>query len=238
MTIHGLIFRYLGWLIGPLMITGTWASWLGSTPTAWSRLLGLTVTLLWVSQLVRDVLPKASIAFLVGTLVSGGAAGFYALSEDVPSTSYATYTEPAQETSATHNTETPTYRLAVARSLAYSDPTAAISLYTELLHDDPVNVEALTYRAWLLALASRDTEPSLKALAATLSVSDLRTAIEIDSTYADAQCFLGIVTYRFLEDGPLGQQHMLQCLDMNPPSDVRRFVEAALTGMADTSRVP
>ncbi len=138
MTIYGLIFRYLGWLIGPLTMAGIWTSWLGGTPTAWSRLLGLAITLLWLSRLLREALPKVSIALFVCVLLSGGVAGFAALSESRSSANYAAYTEATGEVSEAHTPDTLTYRLAVARSLMFSDPLNAISLYTDLLRDDPL----------------------------------------------------------------------------------------------------
>ncbi|NBR98838.1 MAG: hypothetical protein EBT42_00355 [Actinobacteria bacterium] len=53
--------------------------------------------------------------------------------------------------------------LSRARATNFVDPQAAIELYSQVLGLDPDNVEALTYRAWLLALIARGAGSEIKA---------------------------------------------------------------------------
>lgn len=116
--------------------------------------------------------------------------------------------------------------LANARQLNFSDPVRAIELYSEVLKLEPDNVEALTYRSWMLALSSRDSEGSVKQLALTTAVTDLIRAQRSDPSYPDSYCFLGIVYFRFLEQASLAKQQLDVCASMNPPASVSSFVNA------------
>lgn len=116
--------------------------------------------------------------------------------------------------------------LANARQLNFSDPVRAIELYSEVLKLEPDNVEALTYRSWMLALSSRDSEGSVKQLALTTAVTDLIRAQRADPSYPDSYCFLGIVYFRFLEQPTLSKPQLDVCVSMNPPASVTSFVNA------------
>jgi tetratricopeptide (TPR) repeat protein len=118
--------------------------------------------------------------------------------------------------------------LANARQLNFSDPVRAIELYSEVLKLEPDNVEALTYRSWMLALSSRDSEGSVKQLALTTAVTDLIRAQRSDPSYPDSYCFLGIVYFRFLEQASLAKQQLDVCASMNPPASVSSFVSAII----------
>ena len=63
--------------------------------------------------------------------------------------------------------------LSRARATNFVDPQAAIELYSQVLGLDPDNVEALTYRAWLLALIARGAGNEIKQLAFLSASSDL-----------------------------------------------------------------
>lgn len=117
-------------------------------------------------------------------------------------------------------------QLATARALNFADPGKAIETYTEVLKVDPDNVEALTYRSWLLALTAREAEGDVKRLALATAVADLLRAQAIDDTYPDAHCFLGIVYFRFLEQATLAEPQIDACRAKNPPAEVRSFVDA------------
>lgn len=117
-------------------------------------------------------------------------------------------------------------QLATARALNFSDPGKAIETYTEVLKVDPDNVEALTYRSWLLALTARQAEGDVKKLALATAVADLLRAQAIDDTYPDAHCFLGIVYFRFLEQAALAKPQIDACRAKNPPAEVESFVTA------------
>ena len=55
--------------------------------------------------------------------------------------------------------------LSQARAINFSDPTTAVELYSQVLKLNPDNVEALTYRAWLVALVAGAASDELRVLA-------------------------------------------------------------------------
>lgn len=116
--------------------------------------------------------------------------------------------------------------LSQARAINFSDPTTAVGLYSQVLKLDPDNVEALTYRAWLVALVARDASDDLKILAFATATDGLGKAIAIDSNYADAHCFLGIVRFRLAADAKGAREQLQICQQMNPPAVVKSFVDS------------
>lgn len=116
--------------------------------------------------------------------------------------------------------------LATARQLNFSNPKKSIELYTEVLKLEPDNPEALTYRAWMLALSARQATGSIKQLAITTAVTDLIRAQSVDPSYPDPHCFLGIVYFRFLGDAKLAKPQVDTCKSMDPPQSVSSFVNA------------
>lgn len=123
-------------------------------------------------------------------------------------------------------------QLATARALNFSDPGKAIETYTEVLKVEPDNVEALTYRSWLLALTAREAEGDLKRLAFATAVADLVRAQSIEPDYPDARCFLAIVYFRFLEQPELAEPQLKACIASDPPAEVKSFVTAIESDLA------
>lgn len=124
-------------------------------------------------------------------------------------------------------------QLATARALNFSDPGKAIETYTEVLKVEPDNVEALTYRSWLLALTAREAEGDIKKLALATAVADLVRAQSIEPEYPDARCFLAIVYFRFLEQPELAEPQLKACTESDPPAEVKSFVSAIENDLAD-----
>jgi len=116
--------------------------------------------------------------------------------------------------------------LSQARAINYSDPMTAVELYSQVLKLNPDNVEALTYRAWLVALVARDASDELKVLAFATATDGLGKAIAIDPNYADAHCFLGIVRFRLAADAKGAKEQLQICQQMNPPAVVKSFVDS------------
>ena len=116
--------------------------------------------------------------------------------------------------------------LSRARATNFVDPQAAIELYSQVLGLDPDNVEALTYRAWLLALIARGAGSEIKQLAFLSASSDLERAIKIDASYPDAHCFLGIVRFRLAGDAIGSREQLTICESQNPPAEVKSFVDS------------
>lgn len=114
-----------------------------------------------------------------------------------------------------------------ARAIQVSDPTSAAALYAAVLEQEPLNVEALTYRGWTLALSMMGQQDGEIAAPVLDEASQLLvTAIEADPTYPDPFCFLGIVRYRFYDEPELALTLLDGCLAGGPPADVRGLVES------------
>jgi hypothetical protein len=104
----------------------------------------------------------------------------------------------------------------------------AINIYSEVLKVDPDNVEALTYRSWLLALTARDAEQSVLDAAVQTAIVGLGRATLLDDSYPDAHCFLGIVSYRFANDLVTAKSALAKCQAADPPAQVKSFVDAVV----------
>jgi cytochrome c-type biogenesis protein CcmH/NrfG len=124
--------------------------------------------------------------------------------------------------------------MAQARALQFQSPGEASELYAQVLADDPDNVEALTYRGWTLALdaVQRDDATSSDQSAEDTVVADLQEAVDslrkatdLDPTYPDPKCFLGIVNFRILRQAEAAQPWVEACLAANPPADIRDLVQ-------------
>lgn len=116
--------------------------------------------------------------------------------------------------------------LSQARQLNFSDPQQSIELYSQVLELNPDNVEALTYRSWLVALVAREAADDVKLLAVVTSLEGLQRAIEIDPRYADAHCFMGIVKFRFAGDAQGARDALDVCEANDPPAEVAGFVDS------------
>ena len=93
-----------------------------------------------------------------------------------------------------------------------SDVKTAIDLYSRVLETDPDNVEALTYRAWLVMLSARQFDEALRAQAFASTVTALGRAIQLEPEYPDAMCFLGIVVYRDGGDAASAKEFVDRCI--------------------------
>ena len=116
--------------------------------------------------------------------------------------------------------------LSSARQLNFSDPTKAIELYNAVLKIEPDNAEALTYRAWLIALTAREATGNLRDVAYATVLADLLKVRNIDPSYPDAACFLGITYFRFLNNAKLAKVQLDECQANNPPREVQMFLES------------
>lgn len=116
--------------------------------------------------------------------------------------------------------------LSQARSLQLTDPASAAVVYGRILDDEPDHAEALTYRGWTLALSTvaLDDDDEVQAILDE-AVESLVAAIEVDRTYPDPYCFLGIVQYRFFGEAATALPFIEGCLSAGPPADVRGLVE-------------
>lgn len=131
--------------------------------------------------------------------------------------------------------------MAQARDLQFQAPGEAAGVYEQILDQDPSDVEALTYYGWTLALdaatgagaAPSSTIAGVEDPIVTQlrdSVDALLRATELDPTYADPKCFLGIINANFLGDPEAALPWVDACIAANPPADVRDLV----TGLRDS----
>jgi hypothetical protein len=116
-------------------------------------------------------------------------------------------------------------KLAQARQLLGVDPTQAIIHYQQVLDLQPDNVEALTYKGWLIA----QTDSTLTASGVAL----LRQAITVDPTYADPHCFLAITSARFVQPPDLdtARSEAQACLANDPPSQMIGMIQGFIASL-------
>ena len=133
--------------------------------------------------------------------------------------------------------------MAQARAIQFQSPGDAAELYAQVLATDPENVEALTYRGWTLALdavQAGGASSDVSAGAGDDVVAELREAVdslhratELDPTYPDPKCFLGIVNFRILRQPEAAQPWVEECLAANPPADIRDLIQGMNEEIAD-----
>jgi len=140
--------------------------------------------------------------------------------------------------------------LSTARSEMGSDPLGAIDVFSQVLQQDPDNVEAITYGAWLsVASALQSGNEEFFAAAADPALAQFQKAIALDATYPDPHCFTSIVVFysgggnatdaeaaqdpdvaaRRQAAAAAAQPEVQQCLALDPPQDGRALAEALST---------
>ena len=160
---------------------------------------------------------RALITLLVVLLVASGA-GWFVSQQSGQRLSGQTFTGGIEDSTAS--------LLSTARATNFVDPQAAIELYSQVLRLDPDNVEALTYRAWMLALIARSAGDEVKQLAFRSASHDLERAIALDPSYPDPHCFLGIIRFRLAGDALGAKEELTICESQNPPAEVKSFVDS------------
>lgn len=118
-------------------------------------------------------------------------------------------------------------RLSLAHQLeGQGQAVEALKLYDAVLETDPTNVEALTYRGWLLKLAGLLDQ----------SQASLDRAIALDPRYADVHFFKGMLLYQDRKDPAAAITEFEAFLALNPPAGtadaVRDVLERARRDLA------
>ena len=115
---------------------------------------------------------------------------------------------------------------------AQGEALEALKMYDAVLREDPANVEALTYRGWLLKLAGL-AEPAQ---------ASLQKAISLDPGYGDARFFHGMLLYQDRNDPVAAIPEFEAYLASNPPAEtveaVRGVLDRARADAASTTTVP
>lgn len=89
------------------------------------------------------------------------------------------------------------------------------------------NAEALAYFGWTLALITRQNPDQTNAAdRLDAAVIALVQASKLEPDYADPQCFLAIIEFRFRNDAQAALPHIDQCEASNPPADVASMVSS------------
>jgi tetratricopeptide (TPR) repeat protein len=108
----------------------------------------------------------------------------------------------------------------------------ALKLYDKVLANDTDNVEALTYRGWLLFQASAEefTDRALQSL---------DRAVLVDPRFPDAHFFRGFVLAHGKNDPAAAVPEYRAFLATNPPAEFRRRVEQELNlALCDLGQAP
>jgi tetratricopeptide (TPR) repeat protein len=118
--------------------------------------------------------------------------------------------------------------LAQARAVSLDDPAQAAAIYGEVIERDPDHVEAVTYYGWTTALTALTSDSEESGDLLLEAIKQLSRATELDPSYPDPFCFLGIIEYRFLGEAAVALPNIERCLAGGPPADVRDQVEGLL----------
>jgi tetratricopeptide (TPR) repeat protein len=115
--------------------------------------------------------------------------------------------------------ETPAERLALAHQLeSQGQAVEALKLYDTVLEEDPSNVEALTYRGWLLRLAGLVDDAQVA----------LDRAVSLDPSFPDAHFFRGILLFRDRNNPVAAIPELEAYLASNPAPETRQAVQEVL----------
>jgi tetratricopeptide (TPR) repeat protein len=103
-------------------------------------------------------------------------------------------------------------------------PDEANECFEEILKDDPQNVVALTWSAWLLSLVSENLEGVDQRTYQALAAVRLDDAVESDPDYSYARAFRAIVAYRNgrLQDA---QRYLQEFKDNDPAADAAAIMQ-------------
>jgi tetratricopeptide (TPR) repeat protein len=120
----------------------------------------------------------------------------------------------------------------------------AIETYDKALEQSPTNVEAMTYRGWVLHTIALGASSDQSAQLDAQALEWLDRAVATDSTYADARVFRAIL-HRNAGDFPAAQADLAAVDDTQIPpfmqnmiTSVRSDVAAGLAGATTTTTTP
>jgi tetratricopeptide (TPR) repeat protein len=165
-------------------------------PTNWKRIIGVTAAVVIFGIVAGFLVARASGQRDPGDTITGG-------------------TSPDQVATL----------LSEGRAfLQASDFGEASKRYLTVLDIDPNDVEALTYAGWVLAVTAQGQTESASPVLLKQSKQFLNTAISIDPSYADPECFLAIIAVQFDNDKAEGAAREKKCLANDPSSDMRGLV--------------
>lgn len=101
----------------------------------------------------------------------------------------------------------------------------AAERYRRVLDLQPDNVVAKTYLAWLLYFNSTDLDDETRAPAVEAAKQQLTEAAELDPTYADPHCFLGVIAGNYDGDVETARAEAERCIELDPPGQIEGLVQ-------------
>ena len=116
------------------------------------------------------------------------------------------------------NADTNTLLQRAAEQSGAGNVADAVKTYDAVLAQDPQNVQALTYRGWLIRLAGLSDE----------GLTSINAAIVANPTYPDAHFFKGFILFRDKDDPASAVTEFKTFLANNPPPDMVPLVEQTL----------
>jgi tetratricopeptide (TPR) repeat protein len=120
---------------------------------------------------------------------------------------------------ATGSANTPAQRLALAHQYETQGKAVdALKQYDAVLKADPSNVEALTYRGWLLRLAGLVDQGQ----------ASIEKAVSLDPSFPDAHFFRGMILFQDRNDPAGAIPEFEAYLASNPPADTVQAVQGVL----------
>lgn len=119
-------------------------------------------------------------------------------------------------------------------ALGTADYQTSAELYASVLDQDPDHPEALAYSGWLTVLVSRNASDDVAAAGLEGGKQRLLQAVEADPDYADPHCFLAIVAEQYEDDSTTARRQGQECLDLNPPAQMRGLVEEFVASLGDS----
>ena len=127
--------------------------------------------------------------------------------------------------------------LSRARQQLGVDNSAASNGYLAVLKIEPKNAEARTYTGWLIAISS-EGQSGADAKISLQTAKDYMHQVTVDDpTYPDAFCLLAVILGRFELDAAAAKVQAQQCLDNNPPADMRNLIEPFVKSLDPSATV-
>ena len=115
---------------------------------------------------------------------------------------------------------TPAQRLSLAHQLeSQGQAVEALKQYDAVLKQDPANVEALTYRGWLLRLAGLVDQGQ----------ASIEKAVSLDPKFPDAHFFRGMILFKDRNNPAAAIPEFETYLASNPSPDTVQAVQDVLT---------
>jgi hypothetical protein len=165
--------------------------------------------------------PKLIVGTIVATLVVAALAGWMV----AHFSGQRTNTGQVQLSTADEITD----QLAKARvAFSQSDTNTAVGAYKRVLDLDPGNVEATTYAGWLIVTSGVQGEQDSVI---QIGIDQLRRAVSLDSTYADAHCLLAAALAQYTSPPDLtdAAPELATCTASDPPALIRNYIDTQVS---------